>query len=124
TPSVTTDSVQLEDLPKPDSTVYDQAIESKWERFIDVRDEVLKALETARKSKVIGNSLGASVQLFPEKDTAELLSQFTDLDQLFIVSAVKVNNPDAGIPEAAMKLKGLSILVEQAEGDKCERCWV
>ena len=124
TPATGLISVQLADMPQADRSVYDTELESKWERFMDVRDEVLKALEVARKNKVIGNSLGASVSLYPDQATAELLNQFSDLDQLFIVSAVHVHNANTEAPETAMKLKGVSVAVNVAEGEKCERCWV
>ncbi len=39
---------------------------------MDVRDEVLKALEEARKEKVIGNSLGAAVHLYPNEAYLQL----------------------------------------------------
>lgn len=124
TPAAGSVSVQLELMPEADSSVYDEELERKWARFAEVRDEVLKALEVARKEKVIGNSLGASLQLYPDAATAELLGQMEQLDQLFIVSAVRVHGADEAAPEAAMKLKGLAVLVEVAEGEKCERCWI
>jgi isoleucyl-tRNA synthetase len=124
TPGTGLISVQLADMPQADRSVYDAELESKWERFMDVRDEVLKALEVARKNKVIGNSLGASVSLYPDHATAELLKQFSDLDQLFIVSAVHVHDANTEAPETAMKLRGVSVAVNVAEGEKCERCWV
>ena len=62
------------------------------ESFLEVRDDVLKALEEARKEKVIGNSLGAAVNLYPnEDDVMRCLTQFEQLDQLFIVSAVNLH---------------------------------
>lgn len=124
TPAASAISVQLTEMPEVDSSVYEAELERKWERFTEVRDEVLKALEAARKDKVIGNSLGAGLRLFPDAETAKLLGELSDLDQLFIVSAVTVAAPGDIAPESAMKLKGLSVSVEVAEGEKCERCWI
>src|SRR5690606_26079181 len=98
-------------------------IEDKWEQFTDVRDEIFKALEAARKDKVIGTSLAASVRIYPDNDTYELLQQLGRLDHLLIVSHVDVADPGAVAPEDAMKLDGLAVKVVPAEGDKCERCW-
>lgn len=117
-------SVQLTDMPVANTAVYDAELERKWDRFMDVRDEVLKALEAARKDKRIGNSLGAGLRLFPDAETAKLLSGMSELEQLFIVSAVTVAASGEAAPESAMKLNGLSVSVETAEGEKCERCWV
>ncbi len=103
--------------------LYDATLERKWEALIDVRDEVLKALEVARKEKRIGNSLSARVTLYPStKETAELLGQFEELEKLFIVSEAVVANGEA--PADAMALKGLAVKVDQASGEKCERCWI
>lgn len=115
-------SVQLTDLPDWSHVEINDDLMKKWDKFLDVRDEVLKALEVARKDKVIGHSLAASVTIYPSKEVAELLSQFKELDKLFIVSHVDVVEGEA--PEEAMKLEGLSVVVKQAEGEKCQRCWV
>jgi isoleucyl-tRNA synthetase len=123
-PGVELPSVQLAEMPKADTGLYDRALEAKWDRFLDVRDEVLKALEEARQSKVIGNSLGAAVHLYPNADTAELLGALDQLDQLFIVSQVHVHKPGEAAPEGALKGKHLDVQVVQAEGEKCERCWI
>ena len=66
-------------------------MEEKFDQFMDVRDEVLKALEQARKEKIIGSSLGAQVDIYPSRETKELLDQFSDLETLFIVSKVNVH---------------------------------
>ena len=68
-PGVELSSVQLAELPEVDSSLYKEELENKWNSFLDVRDEVLKALEEARKEKVIGNSLGAAVHLYPNEAT-------------------------------------------------------
>jgi isoleucyl-tRNA synthetase len=101
--------------------LFDPSLEKQWEAMIDLRDEVMKALEVARKEKRIGNSLSAHVHLYPSHASGILLRQFTDLHKLFIVSAVSVHDHRA--PEAAMQLKGIAVQVEVASGQKCERCW-
>lgn len=118
-------SVQLESLPEIDSAWRDEQLESRWSTFIQVRDEVLKALEQARKDKTIGNSLGASLCLYPSsKETADLLASFDRLDTLFIVSHVHLHEAGEEVPADAMKLEGLSVHVRTAKGEKCERCWI
>jgi len=117
-------SVQLTLLPEANTSVYDEALEARWEKLIDVRDEVNKALEEARNKKVIGNSLGANLELYPDAETEKLLKGFADLDQLFIVSHVTVKEAGSSAPADAAALKGLSVLVLPADGEKCERCWI
>ena len=90
-----------------------------------VREEVFKALEIARKDKVIGNSLGAALDLYPaDSSTYELLKQFANLDTLFIVSQVHLHPADAVAPEDAFRDQHVAVVVGQAEGEKCERCWM
>ncbi|MEI7026767.1 isoleucine--tRNA ligase [Paenibacillus sp. y28] len=117
-------SVQLAEFPVPDKTLEDEALETKWEEFILVRDEVNKALEGARKEKVVGQSLESCLHLYPDEETASLLSQMEALDQLFIVSRVEVYAPGTAPAPSASALKGVAVKVAVAEGDKCQRCWV
>lgn len=121
-PGVETASVQLTDMPKPQAETINAELESKWDQFLEVRDDVLKALEEARKEKVIGHSLGASVNLYPSQETADLLAKFDRLNELFIVSEVNVH--DHAAPEEAVKFENLSVVIKQAAGEKCERCWI
>jgi isoleucyl-tRNA synthetase len=122
-PGTELDSIQLSELPEVDTTLFDEKMESKWEQFIVVRDDVLKALEDARKEKMIGNSLGAAVHLYPNAEQAQLLAGLEQLEQLFIVSAVEVHEAGKTAPEGSRSSKGLSVQVKIAEGEKCERCW-
>jgi isoleucyl-tRNA synthetase len=66
------------------------------------------------------------VKLFVDKKSLDFLSNYKDfLPTIFIVSSAEVTN-DTSPPESALKsseIEGLSILVEKAEGDKCQRCW-
>lgn len=118
------ESVQLTDLEAVDTSWFDQELEAKWNQFMDVREEIYKALETARKEKVIGNSLGASVSIYPDTQTASLLEQFGNLDQLLIVSHVQVHPADAVPSQHAVAYEGMAIEINPAEGEKCERCWM
>ncbi|MGF7031927.1 isoleucyl-tRNA synthetase [Paenibacillus mucilaginosus] len=117
-------SVQLAYMPEADASLFDEALERKWEQFGLIRDDVLKALEEARKEKLIGNSLSAAVHLYPSAEVASFLGGFERLDLLFIVSAVVVHPEGAAAPEGAHAFKGLSVQVASAEGEKCERCWI
>ena len=123
-PGVEGKTVQTTVFTPARTELYDSTLERKWEALIDARDEVLKALEVARKEKRIGNSLSAKVTLYPSTaETAELLKQFDgELDKLFIVSEAEVVSGEA--PADAMALKGLAVKVDTASGEKCERCWI
>jgi len=82
-----------------------------------VREEVSKALELARRDKLIGLSLDAQVSIALPKGLYNALHQYEDeLKAIFIVSQVAlVTGPD---------VKEVRVEVEKAEGKKCARCWV
>jgi isoleucyl-tRNA synthetase len=117
------ESVFLADFPRVREEFRDTALEAKWERLIAIRDEVNKALEMKRREKFIGTSLEAQVTLHAPEDAAALLTEYADfLPYLFIVSQAHVTTGGAG-EFAAEDVPGLSITVQHAEGEKCERCW-
>jgi isoleucyl-tRNA synthetase len=96
-----------------DDTVRKRA--ANWDRLMQVRDGVLKHLDTARNEKLIGAPLEARVRLSANGDLHALLEQYaSELPGLFIVSQVEV---DRGADDEPV------VKVERAAGDKCERCW-
>lgn len=90
---------------------------------MDFRDNVLKALEEARNSKLIGKSLEAKVTVYPNEQIRELLTAVdADIAQLLIVSDFEVVDKVATVPDGVEKFEDMSILVEKAEGETCDRC--
>ncbi|WP_339207126.1 isoleucine--tRNA ligase [Bacillus sp. FSL W8-1143] len=114
-------SVQLTDMPEGVAVFQAEATEAKFDRFMEVRDDVLKALEIARNEKVIGRSLEASVILYATEEVKNLLASIKeDVKQLFIISELTVEdeqNADTSAPEYTSG----RILVQKAEGELCER---
>ncbi|WP_282061125.1 isoleucine--tRNA ligase [Bacillus pumilus] len=114
-------SVQLTDMPEGVAVSQAEATEAKFDRFMEVRDDVLKALEIARNEKVIGRSLEASVTLYATDEVKDLLASIKeDVKQLFIISELTVEdeqNADTSAPEYTSG----RILVQKAEGELCER---
>lgn len=123
-PGVTEESVQLTLMPEEISIEDAEDIEAKWTTFMDVRDNVLKALEEARNQKVIGKSLNAKVTVYVNEETKSLLDGIKEsFEQLFIVSEFEIAGDVASAPAEAVKLEDIAILVTKAEGETCERCW-
>jgi isoleucyl-tRNA synthetase len=88
---------------------------ANWDRLMDVRPVVLKALEEARQQKSIGNPLEARVVLSVDGAVGRLLADYRrDLPALFIVSQVDLREGGGN---------GIVVQVERAQGNKCERCW-
>jgi isoleucyl-tRNA synthetase len=119
-------SVHLTSIPQVTEAWKDQELAKKWKRILSVRGDVTKALEEARVRKLIGHSLDAVVTLYTDNDLYDILYPYeNELSTIFIVSGaflVKGGNP-AGAFES-QEIDNLSILVEPATGDKCERCWI
>ncbi|HLI62804.1 MAG TPA: isoleucine--tRNA ligase [Terriglobales bacterium] len=119
-------SVHLEHFPAPEELTGELpagfdviATERDWETLLSVRDEALKALETARVEKRIGSSLEAQVRLAAPEGIYPVLERYRDqLRYLFIVSDVVLEKSPAIDGDA-----GLVITVSRAPGQKCERCW-
>jgi isoleucyl-tRNA synthetase len=92
--------------------------QDNWESLRAVRDDVLKALEEARNSKLIGTGLEAQVSIAaPEPLYAMLKSHETQLRYLFIVSTVTMTE-GSGNGAASVHVE-----IKKADGQKCERCW-
>lgn len=115
------DYVQLANMPKVENyTNHDELLEN-WGKFMNLRDDVLKALEDARNKKLIGKSFEAAVTIYPDKETKAMLDDLdADFRQILIV--YKLTIVDGEAPENAEKLNNASIVVEHAEGEVCPRC--
>ena len=69
--------------------IKDPELADRWNTIVGVRKEVTKALEIARKAKMIGHSLDASVLLGVSDELMDLLGPYeSQLKYLFIVSFV------------------------------------
>ncbi|UCD35377.1 MAG: isoleucine--tRNA ligase, partial [Nitrospiraceae bacterium] len=119
-------SVFLSSFPEVDPGLSDPALEKRWETLWKVRDEVNKALELRRQDKFIGNALEARVTIFADQETRRLLEKYGNfLPALFIVSDAAIGELGDAPPGAYLstEINSLAVLVERAEGAKCQRCW-
>jgi isoleucyl-tRNA synthetase len=96
----------------------DIAGDGGWIQLRHVRDDVLRALEEARNSKLIGTGLEAQVHLSaPEPLYAVLKRYESQLRYLLIVSVVSLTQ------STASGTASVQVEVKKADGQKCERCW-
>jgi len=111
------ESVHLTEFPKVDETYVDEVLAERWERLLRIRDEGLRALEEARKRKLIGNAVEAKVEIQASPALLPFLQSYEkDLCTILIVSALELKPAPPDGPE-------LSVVVHRAPGQKCERCW-
>jgi isoleucyl-tRNA synthetase len=89
-----------------------------WSALLKIRDEAMKALDTARNEKLIGKPLEAQLLITASDPAYSLLARYKNqLRYLFIVSAVHL------APASGNGTGGVRIEVKKADGLKCERCW-
>lgn len=120
-PGLEEENVQLTDMPEPETALNQDDLVVKWDHFMKVRDDVLKALEEARDEKIIGKSLEAKVTIIAKDDqTKEVLTTIPYLHQMLIVSGSEVSEQD----QHAKTYKYVDVKVEKHPGETCERCWI
>jgi isoleucyl-tRNA synthetase len=121
-------SVHLAAMPKVERALLDQSLEARWNRILELREEITRVLEDARKEKLIGASTEAEVDLYPEnEESSRLLKEIEpELKQALIVSGVRVHEAWEAAPVGAVadRSASLQIFVQRATGQKCTRCWL
>lgn len=121
------ESVQLASWPTARPEYLDAALETKWDKILAMRSEITKALETARRNKVIGHSLDAAVSLYAAGEELTALSAIKDdLATLLIVSDVTLSDQLDQAPGEAYRAENMqmAVAIAPAQGGKCERCWI
>ena len=108
-------SVLLNDIPTYDESLTFPEIKAHWDHLFELRDDVMKELETARANKLIGKSLEAQLHIAASGEQYAVLDSFRDqLAAIFIVSAVSLESGEGD----------MKVTVEPASGEKCDRCWM
>ena len=118
-------NVLFNDMHKPFAE-YGSGMMESWAILTQVRDGVNAALEQARAAKRIGKSLEAKVTLVRDGSVAHPARVFDDekLAELFIVSEMEAtDDPSLWSAAAETAVPGVRVLVEEAQGEKCPRCW-
>ena len=107
-------SPMLNDMPSVRADLQFERAET-WDALFEHRDDVLLKLEEARAAKLIGKPLDAKVSIVTSDEAKyNLLSENKDkLAMIYIVSQVELSFGDID-----------EIRITNADGDKCERCWM
>jgi len=120
------ESVHLAEMPKVDESIDWQGQEPRWQKLMELRDEVLRVLEGLRKEKKIASNQQACVNIYCEdEELAGILNEF-GLEQfaaLCIVSEVQlpvVARPGRDSQKAAGET---TVAAQKSSHQKCQRCW-
>lgn len=113
------DSVLLESMPSTLAISDSEAIKQKWEQYLLVRSDLLKALEVAKSEGYIKKALECKLYYSPKPEYADCLQGLSnhDLAQLVIASDFEV------VSEKYDEYPTGYIKVEKIEGHICPRCW-
>ncbi len=120
--------IQIEEMPKVNNEWMDNHLAEKWDKILDLRYDITKALEIARQEKLINHSLTAEVNLYPQdQETYIFLSTLDNLAEIVIVSKLALHQVQDEVPQDAKQGEYFSSVkrgVASASGSKCERCWM
>ena len=103
---------QLFDIPQEEEVL------AYFDKFLDVRKDVLRALEGLRNDQVIKSNMEAKVTLTLKEGYQDVAQLADDLKQLFIVAKVQLSD-NKELPEYDTSY----IQVEKFHGHQCPRCW-
>ena len=107
------EDVYLTDMPQ-EETNLDIDLEKQFDKFMEFRDIVLKALEEARANKIIGKSFNAKLTITLDDEAKKVFMPIEeDAKQLLIVSQLEFKEGNK-----------FDVLVEPATGCTCARCWM
>ncbi len=117
-------SIHLQLYPETPPNWRDPDLAASMHRLRAVRRAVTGALEGARREKRMGSALEALCTVHVEDAELAAALDETAFAELCIVSAIRVR--DGAGPANAFRLEdvpGVSVLVESAPGERCDRCW-
>ncbi|MCP5468367.1 MAG: isoleucine--tRNA ligase [Deltaproteobacteria bacterium] len=120
-----TKSIFLESFPTTNEQSINEDLEKTFQKIMELRREVLKALEETRRNKVIGHPLDAQVRIRANEEWQRFLQKYEGFwADCWIVSQVVVEYELKEVSYRSEQIAGLEICIVNAEGEKCERCWI
>ncbi|MBQ1341637.1 MAG: class I tRNA ligase family protein, partial [Erysipelotrichaceae bacterium] len=113
------ESVFLTQFPEVVKHENADELKSRWGSYMKVRDDILKALEEARNSGLIGKALEAKIYLKLKDEYRSAVEGLSDHDlaQLVIVSQFELTEEENTEYDTGW------IKVEKFDGCTCPRCW-
>ncbi|HWP66130.1 MAG TPA: isoleucine--tRNA ligase [Candidatus Limnocylindria bacterium] len=116
-------SVFLADFPadRPEWTA--KALAAEYDRLLQVRAAVTKALEDARREGTVKQATEARAVLRAAGELDALLrARSAELLELCMLADLVIDPTAATAPSPV--LDGLGVRIEPAPGEKCARCWI
>ena len=120
------ESVHLAAWPTPSFENLDGSVMERWDRVMDAKGAISRALESARTKGIIGHSLDASVWAVLGENFADLSAHLTngDWETITIVSSFSVQDkPTTADAQHEDETTGIVVGVSKSADAKCPRCW-
>jgi isoleucyl-tRNA synthetase len=99
----------------------------RWNRIIQVRNEVSKSIETVRREGKAGSSLAVEADLWMDGSLREAIDYLGDeLRFVLLTSEARVGDLEAAPPEAeriSLDEGEVALKVTPSDHGKCVRCW-
>jgi isoleucyl-tRNA synthetase len=122
------ESIFFTEFPAPQPERLDTAQDARWNKLIQVRSSITKALEAARRAKLIGHPLEAEVVIEVSGDWSDFIhAEWEQVKDVCIISELTGCEDRSTLPDLEFfiseEIPELAVAVRAAQGDKCERCW-
>lgn len=118
------ESVFLSQIPKPRNDLVNEELMRDYEILSKIRDDVLSAIELARRDKHISHPYEAKVFLWGEEKLIKLVEKYEDYIKFYLtVSQVQLKE-GGKYRLLGNSASGLQVGVERSSGRKCPRCWM
>jgi isoleucyl-tRNA synthetase len=96
-----------------------------WSQVLAIKEQVNRALEVAKKDKVLGGSLEAEVTLYVSEALSDVLNKLEDELRFVLITSVakvdSIDNKPASVIDS--ELDGLFVGISASAAAKCDRCW-
>jgi isoleucyl-tRNA synthetase len=116
-------SVHMAPFLPPESKWLNPQLAGDWQRLLAMRAEVNKALDMARKDKLLGNSLDARLLLCAPGQAEFISAHLFTLEEICMVSQIELLPKLPDPTWQSQEMAGLSLKIELSPLPKCPRCW-
>ena len=121
------ESVFLTEFPNYEFKLSEEEV-SKWEKILELREEILKPLEIARRDyKIISTFMEAEVEVEAPEELKEFFKDTGFWEYFLIIAKFELKEglkPEEGrVFYESEDIKGFKVRIKPTEYKKCERCW-
>jgi isoleucyl-tRNA synthetase len=116
------DSIHMQEYYNPAENLNNDALATKIDNIVDVKKDVLKALEISRKEKVISSAAEAHITIYIKSETVrnQLKEMGDNMTKFFQVAKITISETESN---ELTQYDNSSLKIEPSGYNKCTRCW-